>query len=440
MVRPCGAHATLLLAGAALLTAHSARAQLLMRYLPQSVPGYLLDPALGVLQNGGPDYRSQGIRVGDFIIRPSIDETFGFNDNPLGLVAARSSPVIGSAGSVSVNSDWSRDSIAASLSANDLRYTALPLGDQTGYTAFAGGGIDLGRDRLDISGGHVSTYIAPTDVLSLGLAAPIPFSTNDARIAYTAPLARVSLAPSLDFTSYHFGQPSGGAGDFNETGQDKDQIAAGITASYALSQGHNLVAAFLQTNAYLLNRGPGNPLSRYSDTLLLTGLDYDTHAAFRYDVLLGYERRSFSGGALAERQTPAAEISVTWRPTLLTTVNAAGIRHLSDASAFVANDLVYNEGKLAVYHEVSHNVVLNGSVDFQSTAGSANEGGNRTSLTAGSGATYLLNRAMRLDLSYQFMQGSGFTSLPGIIAADSGQATKRSFQSNLIQWTLHFGF
>jgi hypothetical protein len=439
-MRPHWKTCAVLLAGLAGLTAHPARAQLLMRYLPQSVPGYQLDPALAVLQNGGPDYRSQGVRVGDFIVRPGIAETFGFNDNPLGLVDARSSLVIGSAGSLSLNSDWSRDSIGASLSVDDLRYTALPIGDQTSYSAFTGGRIDIGRDSLDISGGRVSTYIAPTDVLSQGLAAPIPFSSNDLRIAYTAPFSRLTLTPSLDFTTYQFGQPASGADGVDEGMLDNDQIAAGIAASYELSPGHNLVAAFLQTNAYLLHRPAGNTLSHYDDNLLLAGLDYDTYAAFRYDVLLGYEIRSFSGGVQSDRQTPAAEISVTWRPSMLTTINASGIRHLSDASAFVANNLVYNEGKVDLYHELYRNVILNGDVDFQSTNGSPADGGNRTSLSAGAGATYLLNRQVRLDLAYQFSQGSGFTSFAGILGANTTQAANRNFQSNLLQWTVHFGF
>ncbi len=439
--RSRGKISAVLLAGVTGLTLfpqQHASGQLLMRYLPQSVPGYQLDPALAVLQNGGPDYRSSGVRIGDVIIRPEIDETVGYNDNPLGLVDARSSPVLGSSGSISLNSDWSRDSLGASLRVDDLRYTALSIGDQTSYSAFVGGRLDIDRDSLDISGGRVSTYIAPTDVLSQGQAAPVPFRSNDLRVAYTTPIDRLTLTPSIDFTTYAFGHPHGE--DVGETSLDRDQIAAGLAASYELSPGHNVVGAVVQTNASLLHRTAGDPARQYNDSLVLGGLDYDTRGAFRYDVLLGYEVRDFSGGSQSERQTPAAEISVTWRPSTLTTINASGIRHLTDASASFANDLVYNEGKIVLYHELYRNVILTGDIDVQSTEGGRSDGGGRTALGAGGGATYLLDRNIRLDLEYQFAQGSGFTSFAGGGEVASKQDVSGTFRVNLLQWTVHLGF
>ena len=69
------------------------------------------------------------------------------------------------------------------------------------------------------------------------------------------------------------------------------------------------------------------------------------------------------------------------------------------------------------------------------------DGGGRTSLTAGAGATYLLNRNVRLDLDYHFMQGSGFTTVTGGNGVNGGTpAVSRNFQSNLLQCTVHLGF
>jgi hypothetical protein len=427
------------LAISASLPAHDAHCQLLTRYLPQSIPGYALDPTLAVLQNGGPDYTSLGIRLGDFVVRPGIDETFGFNDNPLGLIDARSSPVVESGGSVSVNSDWSRDSVNASFNADDLRYTALPIANQTSYSAFGGGRLDIDRDSLDVSGGRVSTYLAPTDVFSQGVTAPVPYNSNDLRVAYTAPFNRLTLTPSLDFTSYNFGRAGSGAVYVNDSVLDNKQLAAGISAAYELSPGHSLVAAFDQTDAHLLNRAIGEA-GGYNDSLVLFGFDYDTHRALRYDVLLGYETRSFSGGMQAARQTPAFEISVTWRPTLLTTINAAGIRHLSDASFDINNDVIYSEGKVVIYHELYRNVILSGNVDFQSAQASAIDGGNRSSFVSGAGATYLLDRNVRLSLGYQFTRATGYELLGGKPTGFMSQTGNRDFQSNLVRLSVHVGF
>ena len=420
--------------------APQARAQLLLRYLPQSVPGYQLDPTLQVLQNGGPDYRNPGIRVGSFIIHPNVDESFAYNTNPLGFSEPRGSPEIDTGANVSINSDWSRDSIGASASVDDQRYTALPVANQTNYDVFGGGRLDIGRDSLDVSAGYIRNNLGPTDVLTRGLTTPVPYRTFDARIAYSAVLNRWTVVPEIDLTTYRFGTASAGSSFIDDTTLDKNQVAGGLTAKYELSPGRDLVAALQETAAFVLNRPAGQPANRYFDTLALVGLSYDTFAAFRYDILLGWEVREWTGQVQPARQTPSVEASVTWKPTLLTTVNVAAIRHLSDASYDVTNDLAYSEGKITAFHELYRNIIVQGDLDLQATDGDQ-EGGGRLTISSGVGARWLLNPRLRADLFYNYSHGTSSGSQPGTGPAyNTSFFNNGAYSSNSIQLSINIGY
>ncbi len=434
-----------ILLAATVFTSAPARAQLLQRYLPNSVPAYQLDPALAILENGGPDYRSAGARFGDIIVRPSVDETFGFNDNPLGLVNARSSAQIESSASLSANSDWSRDSIGASVSIDDLRYLNLPIANQTNSTAFVGGSLDVGRDSFSFGAGHVSGNLGPTDVLTDGLGAPVPYQSNDVRLAYNAVFNRLAVSPELDLTSYRFGRSAAGTFITDDTGLDKNQIEGGLTATYDLSAGHKLVFVWNETSAFFQHRQLGQPNANYLDTLAAIGFDYDTHAFFRYDLLLGYEERHFSSNTIAALNEPVIEASVTWTPTRLTTLSAAVVRHLSDASYNVATNLAYTEGKLIIDHEYRRDVILNGTIDVETS--DAGQGSfSRQQYTGSIGATWLLNRYARLSTSYSYTHGTGGSSsltITGTQSAvssnnlDANSLSSGSYDGNVIEVAVH---
>jgi hypothetical protein len=391
-----------------------AHAQLLSRYLPQSVPGYEQDPVQAVLQNGGPDYNALGWRVGDVIVRPEVDESVGYNQNPLGLSNGRSSAEIESAASVNANTDWARDRIGISLNVDDQEFPELPIANQRTDSAFAGGRIDIGRDSLDLSVGHVDSDLGPTNVLTAGLVAPVPYESNDVRAAYNMLFNRLTVTPNIDFTTYRFGSARGDGGEVEDSGLDKNQVVGGATANYAFSEGRSAVFVWDETSADFINRGAGAPNPNYLDTVALAGLDYDTQSFFRYDVLVGYERRDFSGSGIHAISVPVVEASITYLPTLLTTLKAVAIRHLSDASYNVSENLTYTEGVLRVDHALRRNVLLNARVDAAYTDADATNAAH-FQLSAGFGATWLLSRRVRLSADYTFSHGSS-SGLAGTVS------------------------
>ncbi len=418
-----------------------AHAQLLSRYLPQSVPGYEQDPVQAVMQNGGPDYTALGWRVGDVVVRPEVDESVGYNQNPLGLSNGRSSAEIDSAATVTANSDWSRDSLGISLSIDDQEFPELPIANQRTDSAFAGGRIDIGRDSLDLSVGHVDSDLGPTNVLTAGLVAPVPYESNDIRAAYNILFNRLTVTPNIDFTTYRFGSGRGEDGEVADNNLDKNQVAGGATANYAFSEGRSAVFVWDETGADFLNRGAGALNPNYLDTLVLGGLDYDTRALFRYDVLVGYERRDLAGAGVHPISVPVVEASITYLPTLLTTFKAVVIRHLSDASYNVSENLTYTEGVMRVDHALRRNVLLNARVDAAYTDADATNVAH-FQLSAGFGATWLVSRRLRLSADYTFSHGSSSGLAGSVSGIGAGgilnQNTNDTYSANALTISAHF--
>jgi hypothetical protein len=123
---PGGTAGGLLLAGTAaglllLGTAGAARAQTLSGYFPAGVPGYDTMPGVTVLTRTRPDYQLPGIPVDSFLVSPSIDESLGYDSNVLGGPGSPSSWTLGTAPTVTVRSDWSRDSVAGVLGLDNTR-------------------------------------------------------------------------------------------------------------------------------------------------------------------------------------------------------------------------------------------------------------------------------------------------------------------------------
>ena len=382
-----------------------ASAQLLQRYLPQSVGPYEADPTMAVLQQGGADYRAAGVRIDDFVINPEITESDGYAQNPLGLAqGARSSPTIDTSAAVSLHSDWSRNSLSASASFDNSLYPNVHTADTNTSTVFLGGTIDIGDNQLSLGAGHVSANLGATDVLAFGLAAPVPYQTNDVRAEYTQVLGPLSITPGIDLTSFTFGRTVVGTEVVNDTGLDKNQIAGSVVGNYELAAGRNVVVALRETSAQFQH---GGSAGNYLASSILAGLDYVASDLFRYDILIGFEHRGFNG-PIHSINTPLVEGAVLYSPNRLTTITAQFTREIADPTYNITNNLTYTSARLIGDYAFRRNVLLQGRAGLDLGAADGTSG-SRLDTTFGAGVTWLLTRRVSLAANYDFVwaQGSG---------------------------------
>ncbi len=416
------------------LLPHAARAQpadryLIDQYFPEGVPGYGDQLGTTVLSRARPEYDPLGIRSGDFIIRPEVDQSIGYNSNFIGQVPPQASLFEQTSASLRFNSDWKRNSIGGELTVTNEQVPSIPNQSTTQWTASLGGSYQIGRDTLTVSASHLNLYESPTalDVTAFNrpgvlYSAPIPFTMNDVRVSYAVDLGRITLIPNFDYTNLTFSNANlyglnGFAVPAPTNGfilgipatqgyRDRNLYEGGVTAKYEFAPLRDLLFVVRDTSVDYVNSSQLFGPNRSGNALeVLTGIDYASSAVWRYRVLVGYEVRQFNN--YSSHSSPIFEGNVIWQPTGLTTVTLQALRTIEDAADENIAGYVYTSGRLQVDHELRRNILLNAYTSIQRADYIQANGGNETFYGAGTGVTYLMNRYVHLALTYDFVDHNG---------------------------------
>ena len=387
-----------------------ARAQLIDRYFPSSIPGYADDPFVSVVSRQQFQNLDGGTRIGDFKVSPTLSEDVGYNDNTLG-VKGSASPQEETIGQLRIASDWRRDSLAASLDVDDARYLNEPLASTTSWDASLGGALQVGRSTVDLGYTHLALFLSPTSLGSAGVTAPVPYSDDDVRIDDNLSSGHFTLTPNLDYQNVIFSQVDNGSTD-SYSSLDHQIESGSLTGRYDFSTGRGAVAIIRGAQAQYTPSFNGLR-DDYADVSGFIGLDYDTADIFRYRVLVGLEHRSFRAAGFAAATIPTAELDLVWTPTRLTTITTTFSRQIVDPSSPDVGNEVFTDGRLQIDHELRRQIILEAFVD----AGTATYGASPTTATSGQpsdqsqatiGASIIwnLNRHLRSTLSYNHLNNS----------------------------------
>ncbi len=386
-------------------------------YFPQGVPGAAEEEGVTVRSRLRPEYNAQGIREGAFIIRPGFDEQAGYNSNVVGgATQGQGSSELNSSGSVSVNSDWSRNSIGFSAGVNDTRYFDVPRLSHTDYNASLGGSLDLGRDQLDLSVNYLSANEEPYDIgvnngmNTIDLVKPLNFTVTDFRASYNTVFGRFTVTPNVDYQLFRFAHgdfsnvPLNSEAAFDQTLRDSNILQGGVIGRYEFQPNRDAVIVFNGNYNDYIHGGNRVDLGVVNSTgaTVLAGLDYELTGAITLRALAGYQERFFRGRT-SNMGAPIAEADVIWNPTGLTTVTARYARTIEDATTDTVTGYTYDRVSAIIDHELYRNILLQASAHLDK----ANYQGSNSQQTIYGGAlgvTYLINRNIQTALSYQYIQ------------------------------------
>lgn len=429
-----------LLAGVAALVPGAARAQYMPNYFPVGVPGFDQQLGVNVVTRLRPLYEQPGIHAGSFIIRPNLDESAGYNSNVFGLRGGPGSPVIETNPSVSINSDWGRNSLGASFSADNQRYTNTPSQNQTAWNAAIGGGYTIGRSDLHVAYGHFSENENATDIGAPPSTTPIPYTLDDFRANYTFDLGRLKITPNAEFSMYRYGTTTILGVQSNQAFRDADVFQGGAAFRYELSDQRALLLVLQGINSDFINPTPNSPSLSSTSGLVMGGIDYQYNGVWRYQLLGGLEVREFASSQFKTRIAPITKAAVIWTPTGLTTVTGTALRTLDDPSQQGTSGFTFTSAELRVDHEYRRNVLLNAETGVRLAEYQQN-GGNQTQYYASAGVSWLINRNMRLTGQYTFTtqsSGGALTPLGGVTGVNT-LVNSASYNQNLFLLTLHLG-
>jgi hypothetical protein len=392
------------------LIAYGVQAELLPNYFPAGVPGYGEAPGVTVASRLRPDFDPPGVRVGSFLLRPRWAEGLGYDDNVFGANGGGpGSWLVGSHPSLLIGSDWSRHSLGGYVGVDDLRYLDQPRQSQTNWTASLGGSLSIGRDQLNVTVAHLALHQARTELDALPSDEPVAYRVDDIRISYRIALDRWSVTPSAAFSAFRYDATTIRGVPASQTYRDRDVIQGAVTTRYELSPNRNLLLVTRVLGVHYVEPQQGVPTRDSTGYQVLVGIGDDNDAVWRYRVLLGWEVRAFQASRYSTHSAPTAEAALIWSPSGMTTVTATLTRSIEDAAQEGIVGYTYTRARIVLDHEYQRNVLLQASASVQ-RADYLPAGGHANSFSLGAGATWLINRNLRLSATYDFTDQHGSSS------------------------------
>jgi O-antigen/teichoic acid export membrane protein len=397
-------------------------------FLPD-VPGFDTSRGVTVLSRLRPEFTPPGVRVGSLILNPSLQEGVGYDSNLLGSAQPSGSLGIATQPALLLRSDWGRHSLGFYVSLENRLYPELLSQNQTNWNATLGGGIDIGHDRLILAAAHQSLHETNTDFDAVTADAPINYQIEQVRAAYASRLNRWLLTPEIEFSTFRYDRAILAGNPQPQRYRNRDVVEGGVTLSYALTPERHLLLVTRAASTRYIQPQAGAPTRNSSGFLTLVGLDNDLDGLWRYRLLVGFETRNFVATQYSSHIAPIAEAAVIWNPSGLTTVTATLSRSIEDAAQEGVGGYVYTTGRVAVDHEYLRNILLAGSVGYRHAAYTQG-GGSQGAVLLGSGATWLIDRNLRLSATYALTLQTG--------AQNQGLVGGGDYTRNVLLLTLRY--
>ncbi|HEV2548583.1 MAG TPA: outer membrane beta-barrel protein [Stellaceae bacterium] len=438
--------------------------------IPTPVPAYpgnALGPAAvgpegqTVLSRPRPDYDPLGIRLGSFIVHPTLGLTETYDSNVFATQnGAKSDFYTTENPGVSVASDWNRHSLAFTATGQFKQYATHSSENVNNAAADLRGRYDISNGQYFIAdGGYALQHedrASPDSTVNQ--AHPTEYHVTGAYLAYVRELARIGLRVDSTVTSYDFNSQFTSTGILvPENDRDRIEYVVAPRVSYEFIPGYQAfvravgnLRQYNQQDQTLLHPDPGdfritNPSARRNSK----GYELDAGTAIEVtrlitaEVYVGflhqeYEAQSQPGELFHNFNGPAFGGNLLWNVTPLTSIKGSFSQSVAETTLVVATPTAANpfaesaasgsretNFQLTVEHELLRNLLLTGSVGYVRDAYSEI---NRTDDTFGGaiGARYLMNRNIRLtaDVSYSKrdsnVPGAGYDRVIGIVGATVG--------------------
>jgi hypothetical protein len=406
------------------LAAQPARAQYIDTYLPTSVPGFNQYQGVTVLTQPRPAYDPLGVRAGDFILQPGLNESFGYNSNLLGTQTALGSTFLETGPSVDVASDWARDRIGLHASLDNTQYFQAPSQTHTDGSIGVGGSYTVGLGDASLGYTHLAEHENGTDIGAIVSQTPIAYNVDDVRGAVTLSTGTLAIIPNFDVSAFRFGNATAGGVSISQAYRDRVVATGGLTGRYDAGATGFIVVLQGVDSHYTEPPPAGQPSLDSRGGLALAGFDTAPDRIWRFRLLAGVEYRSFTAAQYRPRTEPVVEGTVVWSPSRTVTVTGTLSRSVEAPQSDGTSGYVYDNAHLVTDYELRRNFLLQARLGFQA-AEFLQGGGTQTIASAGAGATWLLNRNIHLTLSYDYTREHGpaggivFTGLVGGSYTDS---------------------
>jgi hypothetical protein len=375
-------------------------------YKPPDAPVRRIAPAL---QDA---FEPIGVRVGTFLLKPSIDVTRGYNSNPSHSPNGKPPAFTLVEPALKVQSEWARHEFRAELRGGLSRYDEdpslnSPLTDAKTFTR-----IDVTRDtkinsesRFYLSTDYPGSPNLPADIAKL----PIYMSYgNTLGLTQDFNHLQLSAKASYDRTKYQDSQLTDGSTSSNHD-RDYTQYGAAVRASYEVFPGVRPFAEFgADTRKHDLQFDRNNYQRDSQAITPKVGSTFELTRKLTGEVSVGYLSRHYQDPNLLDLRGIIFDASLKWEATGLTTATLTGASRADESVVAGWSGALRRDVGVQVDHALRRWLIWTlragyGLDEYVSnlSAGVAREDRR---MSVGTALTYKLNRDLWLKGEYRYDQ------------------------------------
>ena len=385
----------------AAVCAGPAWAQSIDTFLPANVAGRDVEPGVTVLSRLRPDYDAKGLHIDNWVLSPTLTESAGENTNVQGYSTGSASAFIDTKATANLASQWLGDHFAADMLVEDVAYLQQAHQSYTNWTTTLSATHDWGEDSATVAYSHLYLHQIASDFGALQADAPVAYQVDDLRAFTNLALSRFTLTPEIDLQYVRDDNASILGIPVSLDNQTRVIVTAGAELRYALTDQRALVVVGQAIETDYTQHLENQPSETSTSGRLLAGFDTTARGMWRARLLAGVEVRSFEAAQYATRWAPIIEGSLIWTPNGMTTATIALTRTIADPADNGVQGYTLSKANFTLDRELRRNLLGQVSLGFQ-YADPLQTGASQTNWLAGVSLTRLVNRRVRIVLSYDF--------------------------------------
>lgn len=349
------------------------------------------------------DYDALGIRVGSFLLYPSLTAKLLFDSNVFAQAAGEIEDWAAvTTARLVVKSNWSRHALMFEMLARDVRYFNQTSQDHSDVYGRIVGRLDFRRD-LAIEGSlklaREHTMLGAGDAPGLA-AEPVPDNVFDAKLAINKTFNRVKVTVRGGYESHNYEDVAAiSGGTLDQDFRDADAYEVGGRVAVAISPDTNIFGdvSYIRTNY----DNPSATLSDSDTIRVLAGLEFAPSALVRGEVGFGYTWRGYDGPGIADENGFAYLADIIWNPTPLVTVTIGGEGRIEDTTVAGASGRISSSGHIIVDYELLRSLIISPqiSVEQKDYTGISRDD---LFITPGIRVDYMMNRHLHVGGEYFF--------------------------------------
>lgn len=314
-------------------------------------------------------YTAQGVRIGSFVLRPSLTVTETYDSNVFAASTGEVSDFVTEINpNVVFESDWANHSLRLEADLEQSLHASEDGEDATDWTIGASGRIDVLTNtevRFGLLYGSLTEDRGEPEAVGAA-AGPTDYDMAEGSLGLTQRFNRLSFDVDAEYTDLDFDDTPLIGGGFDEN-DDRDRS----TLEVAVQVGYQLIAdtvVFLRgtynDRDYELDV-PVVAVNRDSNGYeIVAGASFELGSLATGEVFAGYQEQSFDDPSFSAVSGIAYGASVDWYVTPLTTVRLSADTAIEDTTSGGASAFESQTVGIGVDHEFLRNLVASLDVDY----------------------------------------------------------------------------